>query len=75
MASFVDPRFKTTYIREEKLEYMKNRAMSELENLMAEQTASAEAAPLPSAAAATDEPEDATDEPTLTKTTQCQTAN
>ncbi len=46
-----------TYIKEEKVEYMKNRAMSELENLVAEQTASAEAAPLPSAAAATDEPE------------------
>ncbi len=57
MASLVDPHFKMTYIKEEKVEYMKNRAMSELENLVAEQTASEEAAPLPSAAAATDEPE------------------
>lgn len=55
MASLVDPRFKTTYITEEKVEYIKTRAMSELENLVAEQTVSAEAAPLPSAA--TDEPE------------------
>ncbi len=80
MASLVDPRFKTTYIKEEKVEYMKNRAMSELENLVAEQAASAEAAPLPSPAAATDEPEVCAKRQKKSlssyfkKTTQCQTA-
>lgn len=36
---------------------MKTRVMSELENLVAEQTASAEAATLPSAGASKDDPE------------------
>lgn len=39
MASLVDPHFKMTHIKEEKVEYsaMKTRAMSELEDLVAEQ--------------------------------------
>ena len=52
MASLVDPRFKTTYIKEERVDYMKAKAAAELESLVAE-----EAASLPSAAAARDEPE------------------
>ena len=52
MASLVDPQFKTTYIKEERVDYMKAKAAAELESLVAE-----EAASLPSAAAAKDEPE------------------
>jgi hypothetical protein len=52
MASLVDPRFKTAYIKEERVDYMKAKAAAELESLVAE-----EAASLPSAAAARDEPE------------------
>ena len=52
MASLVDPRLKTTYIKEERVDYMKAKAAAELESLVAE-----EAASLPSAAAARDEPE------------------
>lgn len=57
MASLVDPRFKTTFIKEERVDYMKARATAELESLVAEQTASAEVAPLPSAEVARDEPD------------------
>ena len=52
MASLVDPRFKTAYIKEERVDYMKAKAAAELESLVAE-----EAASLPSAAAARDESE------------------
>ena len=45
MASLVDPRFKTTYIKEERVDYMKAKAAAELESLVAEQALSAEAAP------------------------------
>ncbi|KAL3972557.1 cathepsin X [Sarotherodon galilaeus] len=80
MASFVDPRFKTTYIKEEKVANMKTRVMSELENLVVEQTASAEAALLPSAGASKDDPEVCAKRQRKSlssyfkKTTQCQTA-
>eukprot|EP00064_Thunnus_orientalis_P000670 superscaffoldBa00000037_g671 len=57
MASLVDPWFKTRYIKDEWVDYMKARATAELESLVAKQAASTEAAPLPSASAATDEPE------------------
>lgn len=81
MASFVDPRFKTTYIKEEKVANIKTRVMSELENLVAEQTASAEAATLPSAGASKDDPEVCAKRQRKSlssyfkkTTTQCQTA-
>lgn len=59
MASLVEPGFKTTYIKDERVDHMKARAIAELESLVVEQATSAEAAALPStsAAAAADEPE------------------
>lgn len=38
-ASLVDPRFKTTYIQKERVDYIKTRAAAELEKLAAEQQA------------------------------------
>lgn len=43
IASLVDPRFKTTYIKQERVDYIKTRAAAELQKLVAEQT---EAVPL-----------------------------
>lgn len=43
IASLVDPRFKTTYIKQERVGYIKTRAAAELQKLVAEQT---EAVPL-----------------------------
>ena len=34
MASLVDPRFKTTYIKEERVDYMMAKAAEELESLL-----------------------------------------
>lgn len=48
------PRFKTTYIKQERVDYMKTRAAAELQRLVAEEV---EAAPLPPATAARDEDE------------------
>lgn len=56
MASLVDPRFKTTYIKQERVDYIKTRAAAELQKLVAEQ-AEPEAVPLPSAATARDQDE------------------
>ncbi|KAK0141639.1 Zinc finger BED domain-containing protein 1 [Merluccius polli] len=56
MASLVDPRFKTTYIKQERVDYIKTRAAAQLQKLVAEQ-AEPEAAPLPSAATARDQDE------------------
>jgi len=38
MASLVKPRFKTTYIKQERVDYIKTRAAAELQKLVAEQT-------------------------------------
>ncbi|XDV51029.1 hypothetical protein PO909_019985 [Leuciscus waleckii] len=38
IASLVDPRFKTTYIKQERVDYIKTRAAAELQKLVAEQT-------------------------------------
>ncbi|XP_078017006.1 E3 SUMO-protein ligase ZBED1-like [Epinephelus lanceolatus] len=54
MASLVDPRFKTTYIKQERVDYMKTRPAAELQRLVAEEAA---AAPLPPATAVRDEDE------------------
>jgi len=51
MASLLDPRFKTTYIEAERVNYMKDKAAAEMENLGAEQRMSAEGASLPPAEA------------------------
>lgn len=61
MATLLDPRFKTTYIKEERVDFMKTRAAAELESLVAEreraQAAPAVTIPPPAAAAAAgDEP-------------------
>jgi len=51
MASLLDPRFKTTYIEAERVNYMKDKAAAEMENLGAEQRMSAEGVSLPPAEA------------------------
>ncbi|CAM4658701.1 unnamed protein product [Leuciscus chuanchicus] len=56
MASLLDPRFKTTYIEAERVDYMKVKAAAEMESLAAEQSKSAEGASLPPVEAAEEIP-------------------
>lgn len=60
MASLVDPRFKTTYIKQERVDYIKTRADAELQKLEAE-LAEPKVVPLPSDATSRDQddPEEA----------------
>ncbi|KAK0153618.1 Zinc finger BED domain-containing protein 1 [Merluccius polli] len=57
MASLLDPRFKITYIKPEKVDYIKTKTAAEIESLVAEQEMSAGGDSIPPAEAATEVPE------------------
>lgn len=57
MASLPDLRFKMTYMKAERVDYIKSKAAAEMESLVAEQAKSAEGISIPPADAVTDKPE------------------